>query len=224
MTGRPSRREYRQSVPRPPGAEEVAPEAAFARLPARERSLLARLEVVERAFDSPTRAAPSAAAAVLLALAPRGEETEIVLIRRGLHLRSNAGDVAFPGGRLEEGERPLDAALREAEEEVGLDRGRVRLLGALPTAMRASRPEPIAVFVGAIDSAGGLEPDPGEVDEVLVTPLATLLEPDRYWEEEWVRFGGERWRMSFFDLGDDVVWGASARILVSLFDLVAAHR
>jgi 8-oxo-dGTP pyrophosphatase MutT (NUDIX family) len=145
-----------------------------------------------------------------------------VLIRRGMNLRSNPGEIAFPGGRVEPGESPLGAALREAFEEVALDPSAVRLLGELPAVSRVSRPEPIAAFVVAVAGEPLLTPNPDEVDDILITPLAELVDPSVYWEELWRRPDGIVWRMSFFDLGDDLLWGASARILVSLFERLAA--
>jgi 8-oxo-dGTP pyrophosphatase MutT (NUDIX family) len=229
--------EYRQRIPRPPDVEVVdEPEAAFARLAPAQAAELGRWPAVERTFASPalptasgTASASSGrvAAAVLLPLL-RGngktDEVDLVLIRRGSHLRSNPGEIAFPGGRLEPGESPLEAALREAHEEVGLPPSSVRLLGTLPLAIRASRPEPIAAFVGVVADVPILTPNPEEVDDVLVTALAGLADPSLYWEEIWRR-GGTVWRMSFFDRGEDLMWGASARILVSLLDrMVAANH
>ena len=223
-------REYRQQIPRPPDAEVVAePEAVFARLSPLEAATLARVDVIEQAFanDSgvsgggpvPIESGSRPAAAVLLPLlSGASDEISLVLIRRATHLRSNPGEIAFPGGRLEPGESPLEAALREASEEVALDPGAVRLLGELPYATRATRPEAIGAFVGAVTGAPMLAANPDEVAELFVTPLADLADGARYWEEIWRRPDGLVWRMSFFDLGDDLIWGASARILVSLFD------
>ncbi|HLI43742.1 MAG TPA: CoA pyrophosphatase [Acidimicrobiales bacterium] len=219
---------YRQAIPRPEGAERVEPEAAFARLGAGEADQLTAVEVVERAFGG--RVEPDGlgsgriAAAVLIPLL-RGEGggLDVVVIRRGVHLRSNPGEIAFPGGRIERGETPAAAALRETHEEVGLAPSAVRLLGALPPVARASRPEPIAAFVGLVEGRPRLSANPMEVDAVMTVPLAELADPSRYWEERWVRDGIE-WRMPFFELGDDVLWGASARMLVMLFERLTASR
>jgi 8-oxo-dGTP pyrophosphatase MutT (NUDIX family) len=219
---------FRQAIPRPEGAEKVEPEAAFARLGAGEAGRLAALEVVERAFAGrvvPHRPGPGriAAAVLIPLLRGEGDGLEVVVIRRGAHLRSNPGEIAFPGGRIEPGETPAAAALRETHEEVGLAPSAVRLLGALPPVARASRPEPIAAFVGVVEGRPRLYENPMEVDAVMTVRLAELADPSRYWEERWVRDGVE-WRMPFFELGDDVVWGASARMLVMLFERLAASR
>lgn len=158
------------------------------------------------------------------AAADRAHALDIVVIRRSSHLRSNPGELAFPGGRVEPGETAAVAALRETYEEVGIHPSLVRILGALPPVSRASRPEPIAAFVGTVEGQPSLLTDPMEVDAVMRVPLVELADPSRYWEEIWLRTDGQRWRMSFFDLGTDVLWGASARMLVSFFERLTAPK
>ncbi|MHB1988020.1 MAG: NUDIX hydrolase [Acidimicrobiales bacterium] len=163
-------------------------------------------------------------AAVLLALLEDGEHdgaASLALIRRAAHLRANPGEMAFPGGRIEPGEAAVHAALREASEEVGLLAACVRILGALPPATLASRPDPIVSFVGRVEGACQLAANPEEVDELIVTPLSELARPEGYWEEHWRRPGGQAWSVPFFARGDDVIWGASARILVFFFEQLA---
>lgn len=231
---RPGR--FRQLIPRPPDAAVVEPAAAFARMDATEARSIATSAVLEQAFSgwSPEAtetagatvgASRRVAAAVLLTLLGE-DDLSLVLIRRATHLRANPGEIAFPGGRIEPGELPLDAALREAEEEVALPLKAVRVLGALPPVLRAARPEPIAAFVARVHDAAAVRwaPNPAEVADLLITPVSRLMDPAGYWEEAWTRPDGQVWRMSFFDLGEDVVWGASARILVSFFDRLVGAR
>ncbi|MHB8244428.1 MAG: NUDIX hydrolase [Acidimicrobiales bacterium] len=225
---------FRQNIARPPGTQRcLEPQAAFAQLSAGTLSELCRWVTVERAFphgsDIGSANDPTGAtridAAVLLALlrtGAGGDDVAVALIRRPPHMRENPGEIAFPGGRLEPGETPCDAALREAHEEVALPPSSVQVLGALPPVSRASRPGPIAAFVGAVAGGTPLRASPGEVDAVLVTPLVVVSDLTRYWEETWHRPDGQLRQMPFFDLGDDVIWGASARILVSLLDRLAA--
>lgn len=161
-------------------------------------------------------------AAVLVAVGTGADGSRLILIRRALGMRANPGEIAFPGGWIEEGETPLEAALREAEEEIALPRSAVRPLGAIEPVARTSRPEDIAPFVGEILGHPALAANEHEVDEVLVVPLADLADPDRYWEEIWEPPGSPAWRMHFFDLGDDLVWGATARIVTAFLDRVGA--
>ena len=159
---------------------------------------------------------------MLVPVFERGGEAAVVLTRRAAHLRANPGDLSFPGGRIEAGEDPLAAALRESDEEVGLEPGSVELLGRLPLLRRVSSPVVIAPFVGSLRATPELRPN-GEVEEILFVPLACLLEPGACWEEIWRRpdglLGGEL-RVPFFahrsELEGDVIWGATARILVDL--------
>jgi len=161
------------------------------------------------------------AAAVLIALVPCDEgagdpAVSVVLIRRAAHLRANPGEIAFPGGRIEPGEAPLAAALREAEEEVALSADAVEVLGELSSLGRPLRSASILAFVAAALAHPALEANPDEVDCVLVVPLAELVAPGRYWQERWDRAGAPAWTMHFFDLGEDVIWGATAQMLHAL--------
>ncbi len=218
-------RAYRQVLPRPPDAYvHTEVEAGFPRLSAAERADLVSLERITRAFalDPGVPADTSnASAAVIIAFVGEGIP-ELVLIRRADHLNSNPGTIAFPGGRLEPGETAAEAALREADEEVALRPEAVRILGSLPVGTRASRIERIATFVGLVDGRPSLVANPDEVDEVFLVPLDRLTDPSGYWEETWVRPDGALLRMPFFSLGADMIWGASARMLTSLFERLAA--
>lgn len=161
-------------------------------------------------------------AAVLIVLVPADErddssECSVLLIRRALQLRANPGEIAFPGGRIEPGESPLAAALREAEEEVALPAGAVEVLGELPIVLASRRSVPVLPFVAVARDLPLLGANPEEVESVRVVPLAQLVAPGRYWREQWDRGDDPSWTMHFFDLGEDVIWGATARMLYELF-------
>jgi 8-oxo-dGTP pyrophosphatase MutT (NUDIX family) len=143
-------------------------------------------------------------------------ESSVLLIRRGVHLRANPGEIAFPGGRIDPGESAVAAALREAEEEVALAPSAVEVLGELPTVLAARRDVPIRPFVAVAGTAPVLKANPDEVDCVLLVPLRDLVAPGRYWEEHWARADDPTRVMHFFDLGEDVIWGATARMLYDL--------
>ena len=159
-------------------------------------------------------------AAVLVPLFEEDGETRIILTRRAGHLRSHTGEVAFPGGRLDKGESPLAAALREAAEEVGIDTSAVDILGQLaPLATMSSRAG-ITPFVGVLPARPVLHPSPDEVELAFDVALAELLVSGVYREERWDSPLGLDRPMHFFELPDDTVWGATARILHELLDLV----
>ena len=137
--------------------------------------------------------------AVLVALFPGDRGAEVVLTRRSLTLGSHQGEISFPGGRLDPGETPVDAALREAFEEVALDPALVTVVGSLP-----GRPE--------------LRASAAEVDRILTAPLVDLLDAEVYREERWGRPPLDR-AIHFFELDDETVWGATGRIMVQLLSI-----
>lgn len=217
---------FRQAIPRPAGAKPLVPvRAAFARLGKVERLRLARIEQVEAAFsEGGAPARDDVAAAVLVPLFERDGAANAVMIRRAVHLRANPGDVAFPGGRLEPGETAAEAAVREAFEEIALQPGEVRVLGELPPVSRASRTGRIGVIVAVVGAEAVLVANPHEVDECLLVPLGELASPWSYWEELWPAPDGTDYVMPFFELGEDVIWGATARIVVSLLGRLAGGK
>jgi 8-oxo-dGTP pyrophosphatase MutT (NUDIX family) len=163
-------------------------------------------------------------AAVLVPLFERAGDSHVVLIRRSLFLMSSPGDLAFPGGRLEPGERALDAALREAEEEVALDSRTVTVLGRLTVVNRARGHERVAPYVGLTRTEPTLRRDPGEVDAILTVSLSDLAADGVYWEEEWQIPGEAPRKLPFFAdpeaLGDDVLWGMTALVIRELLSAV----
>lgn len=144
----------------------------------------------------------------------------LVLTRRAAHLGRHAGEVAFPGGRVEPGETPAEAALREAWEEVGLDPGSCRIVGMLPRLATYSSRAGIEPFVALVGPEPALEARPAEVERILVVPLSELAHPEVFVEEVWSVPGRGEVEMPMFLLGDDLVWGATARLLVELLDLL----
>ena len=162
-------------------------------------------------------------AAVLVPLFEELGETRVVLTRRSSRLRSHTGEVSFPGGRLDPGEEPLAAALREANEEVGIDPGSVEIVGRLNPLSTFSSSSFITPFVGVLPGRPELRPNPHEVELAFDVALADLTEDGVFAEELWTRPDEEGERpIYFFDLPNDVVWGATARVLHELLVLVTS--
>jgi 8-oxo-dGTP pyrophosphatase MutT (NUDIX family) len=160
-------------------------------------------------------------AAVLAALFEEDGEARVILTRRAAHLRSHTGEVSFPGGRLDDDEEPVAAALREAAEEVGIDPATVEIIGELsPLATVGSRAS-ITPFVGLLRARPVLVPNPGEVELAFDVSLAELMVDGVFREERWQFAGIPDRPMYFFELPDDTVWGATARMLFELLELVA---
>lgn len=159
--------------------------------------------------------------AVLVGLLDHSESPALLLTRRADHLRNHRGEVSFPGGRLEAGENVVEAALREAHEEVGLDRGRVRTMGVLPPLRTWVSDSLITPVVGTVAPGRALSIDAGEVARVFEQPLVDLVRDDTYSSEIWSTPRGES-TLPFFHLDDETIWGATARIISGLIDLLTA--
>ena len=164
----------------------------------------------------------SAPSGVLVLLYEHRGEPWVVLTRRAWHLRHHAGEVSFPGGRREPGDADLWAtAVREASEEISLDPGTARLAGRLDSFVTVGSRSLVCPFVATVERRPDLTPDPAEVERVLHVPLSELTHPDTWREEVWSLgepFGGER-AMTFFELQDDTVWGATAAVLRRLLTI-----
>lgn len=162
--------------------------------------------------------------AVLCAVWEADGVTELLLTRRAWHMRSHTGEIAFPGGRREPADRDLiDTACREAEEEVGLARAAIEVAGVLPALTTVSSPAEILPVLGVLDGAPTTRIEPGEVDAVLHVPIAELWDPRFYREELWSRAGTEM-EITFFELAEDTLWGATARIVRQLLEAVVVAR
>ena len=156
------------------------------------------------------------AAAVLLPLFEEDGDTRLVLTKRPETMPSHRGEIAFPGGKVEAGvdRDARDAALREAEEEIGLRRGTVEVIAALPTLGTVVGQFMISPFVGLTDGRPEVNADSREVDRVFDVALSDLLAEGVYREERWAwGLDGTERAMQFFELEDETVWGATARIL-----------
>lgn len=164
----------------------------------------------------------SNAAAVLMPLFERDGELHVVFIRRSDHVASHRGQVAFPGGRVEAVDATLlDAALREAHEEVGLDPASVEVIGGLPTMHTTASGIIVAPFVGVIAPDAPLKPDPSEVAEIFDVPLSALRDPRFRGDYEWNPDG--RARASKFPAilyGGQVIWGLTLRITINLLEIL----
>lgn len=163
--------------------------------------------------------------AVLVLLADGPDGAEVLLTRRSMTVNSHRGDVCFPGGRLDVGEDSLSAALRETHEEVGVEPDSVTVVGELhPIGTYVSRSW-IVPIVGHVAEPLVLQACTSEVDRVFWVPLSDLTQPGTFREEWWPTVDGNGVRerpIFFFDLDDETVWGATARMLHQL--LRVAHR
>lgn len=159
-------------------------------------------------------------AAVLLAIT-REAQPKILLTRRASHMRHHAGEVSFPGGRREEGDTSnIVVALREAHEETGLNPFHVELLGELPS-QRAKSGMWVKPIVGLIPPDTLLIPQPDEIERIFYVELMHILkaQPLPYP----VQLNQQQYYMPSFQLDNEIIWGLTARILVSLFKRGLRH-
>jgi 8-oxo-dGTP pyrophosphatase MutT (NUDIX family) len=154
------------------------------------------------------------AAAVLVALYLDDGELHAIFTRRRRDLRSHPGEISFPGGRRDDGETLAQTALREAEEEIGLARDEVRLLGALTPVATIATNFAVYPFVGMIERGSTWTPSASEVDEVLELRLADIRASRA---RRRLRHRGIPFRTDVYDIGEElVIWGATARIVDDL--------
>jgi 8-oxo-dGTP pyrophosphatase MutT (NUDIX family) len=166
-------------------------------------------------------------AGVLAPLFEEEGEVRVVLTRRSVDLRTHQGQVSFPGGRLETGEEPAAAALREASEEVGLDPSLVTTVGWLHPVLTMVSGSFILPVLGTLAARPRLVPNPGEVERIFDVALAELADPEIFHEERWripgrVITGSEdnSFPVWFFEVAGEMIWGATARMLHELLSIV----
>lgn len=156
--------------------------------------------------------------AVLVALVDGDDGAEVLLTKRSQNLRNHRGEISFPGGRLDPGESPVDAAIREAWEEVRLPTDLVQVAAQLEPLSTVVSKSLIVPLVTTLPHKPELVPHDAEVDRILWVPLVELARLDTFREERWGTPPLDR-PMYFFDLDDETIWGATGRMLFELLSL-----
>ncbi len=161
----------------------------------------------------------SRAGAGLMLFYPVDRRVHLVLTVRAKHLPSHRGQVSLPGGAVEPDETVEAAALREAEEELGVEPGQVRVLGLLTPLHIPASGYVLHPVLGVTDTRPDLRPAEGEVERMLEVPFEDLTDPARMRTERRV-LRGESCLVPYFDLGGEQVWGATAMVLAELLCLL----
>lgn len=159
-------------------------------------------------------------AAVLLAITNE-PQPKVLLTRRASHMRHHAGEVSFPGGRREDGDTSnIVVALREAFEETGLNPFQVELLGELPS-QRSKSGMWVKPIIGLIPPNPVLIPQPEEIERIFYVELMQMIkaQPLPYP----IQLNQQQYYMPSFQLDNEIIWGLTARILVSLFKRGLKH-
>lgn len=184
------------------------------------REQMACLRFAPRPIDRPLTPAmmdwhgrnPRFGAVMVLAL-PRPDGVRLLLTQRHADLRQHAGEIAFPGGRIEAGESAREAALRETHEEIGLPASAIELWGQLDGLYVPPSNFLVTPFTGMVLDASAMRRDPREVEAIIELPLKRLFQPEA------VRHHKDQTRGYSYEVVEwqgNVVWGATARILNNL--------
>jgi 8-oxo-dGTP pyrophosphatase MutT (NUDIX family) len=177
------------------------------------------VDAIRRAVDPDPRHEPAPGDRLAAVLAPLVVEDDPSLLFTTRHeeLTRHPGEVSFPGGLPEDGEALEAAALRETQEEVGIDPAAVEILGALAPVHTTVSGILIVPFVGVLIERQPIRPNPAEIANVFEVTVDRLLAVERVVELE---RKGERFETYLFDVGDAIVWGATGRILHDLLEVV----
>ena len=166
---------------------------------------------VRRSIDT---APPLIRAGVLIPLLKRGNGIELLFTRRTDTVLTHKGQISFPGGQREETDvETIETALRESYEEIGLEPSRVMVLGELDDVFTAVSNFVITPVVGLVE--GGIDDlrlAPDEVKSVLTVPVTQVLDT-RVHTTETRSVGAQEYRIHYYTVGDDVIWGATGRIV-----------
>lgn len=158
-------------------------------------------------------------AAVLIPLLLKEDGLSVLLTQRTNHLRDHAGQISFPGGRMDPGDAgPNDTALRESEEEIGLDRNRVEIIGHMPQYLTVSGYS-VTPVVGLVQAQAEYVLDEFEVADVFDVPLQFLMDPANHQVRMWQSEQGSR-RFYAMPYENRFIWGATAGMLRNLYHLL----
>lgn len=156
-------------------------------------------------------------AAVLVPVVDRRPEATVLFTQRPSHMRAHAGQISFPGGRMEEGDTsPAHTALRETHEETGIEATFVEVIGFLES-YQTSTGFRVAPAVGIVSPKFTLSPDPGEVEDVFEVPLRFLMSAENH-ELHSRPWRGSRRYYYAMPYEDRYIWGATAGMLRNLYD------
>jgi 8-oxo-dGTP pyrophosphatase MutT (NUDIX family) len=180
--------------------------------------------MISESFSTSARAIT---AAVLVALFEEDGEARMILTRRAASLRSHRGEVSFPGGRLDPGEDPPGAALREAYEEIALDPAQVTMEGWIHPVLTVGSATLVMPMIATVPRRPHVVASPAEVARLFDVALHDLADAENFHEEHWHMPGLEipgspdgSFPVWFFEVEGEMIWGATARMIFELLSVV----
>lgn len=178
-------------------------------------------DVLAAALDPAPAHAPEPGDRLAAVLAPFVESPEpsLIFTVRSAALSRHAGEVSFPGGLVDEGESPAEAARREAFEEIGLDPSLPRVVGSLPPVHTHVSAILVVPFVGLLDRAPSLVPAEAEIESILSVPVAQLAVSEERMEVPRTD-GSGTWRGWAYPVDGRTIWGATGMMLHSFLELL----
>jgi len=159
------------------------------------------------------------ASAVLIPVYEVADEGYVVFTKRTQLVDSHKGQICFPGGRCHDGEMPCDTALRESWEEIGLRPADARMVGELDDSITLFTDYLMTPFVAEIPFPYRFEVNTAEVEEIITVPVSALLDDSNYTETTQI-YRDEAYLACTYRYGDHIIWGATARILKQMLDLL----
>ena len=159
-------------------------------------------------------------AAVLISLFNKGDTPHVLLTKRSQEVEHHKGEISFPGGKMDEDDPDLlSCALRETEEEVGVDRSDVRIIGEMDDFYTVATNFLVVPFVGVIPYPYNFNASEREIDQVLLVPLDIFFDPDAMRIETMI-VHGQPLEVIFYNWHEHIIWGATARIMKSFTKLL----
>ena len=189
-------------------------------LPGRDAQLHFAPSPARKGWEPDLRPAEARRAAALILLYPGEHGPSFPLTVRRDDLPHHPGQISLPGGGIDPGERPADAAVREAHEEIGIDPDSVRIIGSLSTLWVIVSNFVVQPFVGVTDQRPEFRAAPEEVAALIEAPAAWLTDDARIGNDQRVR-DGITYKYRYFDFDGHRVWGATAMILGELRSVLA---
>lgn len=161
--------------------------------------------------------------AVLLPVFEKNNKLHLLLTKRNRRLKHHPGQISFPGGKCEKDEQALDTALRETEEEIGMKRQEVEIIGKLSELYIPVSGFNIHPYIGFVSINNDLNLNKDEVEEVLDVPLESLLRKDNI-NKKWVSGGTGKMKVPCYFIDDNIIWGATSMLIAELVALLRNYN